>query len=120
MTDIDLGTHKRGDSLEFTVELTVTIDNVDIDDLTGWDPRCQFRADPSDTEGVDAELRDIDGKNVTFGLPDTTMADMAGAYKGDVQVTNPEADPGYGVITWPGEDSYLLLAVAFDSTHPVP
>ena len=120
MTDYSLGTRKRGDSLTFTVDLTVTIDDVDETDLSDWTPTCQFRATPDAPTGHDAELLDVTGTVLTFGLSDAVTAAMDaddGIYYGDVQVVNPAADDGYGVITWPGGNGYLKLTLYGDVTR---
>lgn len=124
MTDYDLGKHKRGDALTFTVDLTITIDGTDVTDLSGWDPVCQFRPGADSATVYEPELLDITGTALTFGIDDTLSASMAAPsngepFKGEVQVTNPDAGPGYGTITWPGEDGYMLLTMAKDVVRVV-
>lgn len=122
MTTYALGALKRGDSLTFEVELDVTVTregvDVEIDDLTDWDPVCQFRHRPDGTAVYEPELLAIEGKVCRFGISNALSASMVGDFRGEVQLTDPEADEGYGDITWPGE-GYLTLSVERDVVRVV-
>ncbi len=120
MTVHSLGTHKRGDSVTFEVDLTVTIDGVDVADLSDWNPVCQFRHRPDDDARVyEPELLDVTGTVCSFGISNALAATMLGDFKGEVQLTNPAADEGYGTITWPGDDDYITVSFARDVVRVV-
>lgn len=115
MTDYDLGTHKRGDSLTFEVDLTVTVEGSPVTDLSTWSPVCQFRPKPNTkAEVYQPTLLGVTGTVCSFGIPNALSATMHGDFVGEVQLTDPNADEGYGDITFPGDDGYILLTVAAD------
>jgi hypothetical protein len=116
VTDVALPTRKRGDSLIFDATLDITVDRngtpTAIDDLTGWDPICQFARTPGDDDRIDLTLLNVTGKTVTFGIPNATAALMADDYKGEIVLQDPEAPAGFGEMRWPGAGSYLTYTAA--------
>lgn len=109
MANTDLGTYKAGDPFTFTTTLSITIDGTPVTDLASWTPVCKFRSTTTSTTAVSATLLTTAGTVLTWGLPETTTADMAGTYFGDIQVTNPSGATGYKKITAPGDDDYLTV-----------
>ena len=91
----------RGDTLTFDLTLDITIDGTPVDDLADWEPVCPFRTGTESSSFVAPALT-VAGTVCSFALTSPTTAEMtAGEWLWDVQVTNPDADPGLGTYTWP-------------------
>lgn len=116
----------RGDTLTFDLTLDITIDGTPVDDLTDWAPVCQFRTGTESSSFV-APAMTVDATVCSFALTSTATAEMtAGEWLWDVQVTDPDADEGLGVYTWPpavDDDGNPMprktLLVAPDVARPV-
>lgn len=119
MTAVDVGV-VRGDSLVFTVEFFTDADGtVSWDEVGDFDPVCQVRLAADASVVAVTPALDVTDNVVTFGLTDDQTAALAARpYVWDVQLTDPDADDGLGVFTWPGAgDPRNTLTVTADVTR---
>lgn len=110
----------RGDSIQWTVTFyTDTAATVPWDDVEDWTPVCQIRRD-ADAKAIAAvpALTVVDNV-ATFALTDEQTAALSvRQYLWDVQLTDPAADAGFGVTTWPGAgEQRNTLTVTADVTR---
>lgn len=111
----------RGDSLVWNMAMRWDPDGSGVVDWTtvdDWNPVAQVRQTPDDSTVVTPTVSVV-GNVVTLQLTaEQTAALWAPGYVWDLQLTDPDADPGLGVVTWPpAGEARAILAVTADVTR---